>query len=48
LTSAKDTQPEDALMIKDMISQAKEVDPKLVDAKLKAVDSKINSQPAKK
>ena len=50
LPSAKDTQFEDALTIKDVISQAKAVESKSEagDAKLKAADSKEGLQPIEK
>ena len=50
LPSAKDTQSEDALTIKDVVSQAKAAESKSEagDAKLKAADSKKGPQPTKK
>ena len=50
LSSTKDTQSEDALTIKDVVSQTKETESmsKARDDKLKAADSKKGSQPTKK
>ena len=50
LPSTEDTQFEDALTIKDVVSQTKEAEskPKAGDAKLKATDSKEDPQPIKK
>jgi len=50
LPSAKDTQSEDALTIKDVVSQAKATKSKseVEDAKLKAADSKEGPRPTEK